>query len=65
MPKPNVPTGPIEFNAEEIQQARAGNFKPLEKRLKKHASAQAPLAAIASRPRSMADLKKLMSKARG
>jgi hypothetical protein len=38
--KPNQPAyGPIGFTAEEIEQARAGNFAPAQKRLKNESSA--------------------------
>ena len=46
MKKPNqLAVGPISFTAEEIEQARAGNFGPAEKRLKKELSRGAPYAA--------------------
>jgi hypothetical protein len=39
MKKPNqLAYGPIGFTAEEIEQARAGNFAPAQKRLKKESS---------------------------
>lgn len=65
MPKPNVPMAPLEFTAEEIQQARAGNFAPVEKRLKKNLASRRPLEAITGQPRSPADLKSLIRKTRG
>jgi hypothetical protein len=36
--KPNQLAGPISFTADEIEQARAGNFGPAEKRVKKELS---------------------------
>ena len=38
MKKPNQLIGPISFTADEIEQARAGNFGPAEKRVKKELS---------------------------
>jgi hypothetical protein len=65
MPKPNVSLAPIDFTAEEVLQARAGNFEPIEKRLKKNLASRAPFAGIVGRPRSAADLKNLIRKSRG
>ena len=65
MPKPNVSMAPIDFTAEEVLQARAGNFGPIEKRLKKNLVSRAPLAEIVGQPRSPADLKNLIRKTRG
>ena len=40
MKKPNqLAFGPISFTAEEIEQARAGNFAPAQRRLKRESSA--------------------------
>ena len=38
MKKPTQLVGPIRFTADEIEQARAGNFGPAEKRVKKELS---------------------------
>jgi len=37
-----IVSGPISFTAEEIEQARAGNFAPAEKRLKRELAGSVP-----------------------
>ena len=46
MKRPNQLIGPIRFTADEIEQARAGNFGPAEKRVKKELSRGVVAAAL-------------------
>jgi hypothetical protein len=52
--------GPIHFTEDEIEQARAGNSGPLEKRLYKEKHLRARMYGAVRKPRKEAELKRLV-----
>ena len=53
-------SGPIQFTKEEIDQAKAGNSGPIEKRLKREQSVRSRMYAAVGRPRKQSQLKPLV-----
>lgn len=58
-----LPINPIQFTEKEIQQARDGNYGPMEKRIKKELRARARVFALPQGPLPEAKLKDLFRKA--